>query len=207
MTKKRVYLKNILLDLEPIINDSNLHFLGNSNLNECLEGVKMKIMKYSKTLLSLTMIIPWATAPLLGKKTLKHYFPAGIMIALMVRVVNVIAKKRKWWWWYDTLHPRVSGVIPFTLGPFFVGSIWILKWTYGKFFRYLALNILFDATFTYMAVPILTNFGVASLVRMKKIQLMYVFTFLAIILYAFQFLYEMIHLNKWRLQKYKKSMR
>lgn len=161
----------------------------------------MKIMKYSKTLLSLTMIMPWVTAPLLRKKTLKLYLPAGIFIALMVRLANVVAKKRKWWWWYETLHPRLSGVIPFMLGPFFVGSIWILKWTYGKFFRYFALNMLFDGMFTYVGVPILTKFGVASLVRMKKIQLMYVFIFLTLILYAFQFLYENFYLTKWRLIK------
>ncbi|WP_400245659.1 hypothetical protein AB3U99_04035 [Niallia sp. JL1B1071] len=166
----------------------------------------MKIMKYSKTLLSLTMIIPWVTVLLLGKKKLKHYFPAGVFIALMVRLVNVIAKKRKWWWWYETLHPRLSGVIPFMLGPFFVGSIWILKWTYGKFFRYFALNMLFDGMFTYGAVPILTKFGVASLIRMKKNQLMYVFMFLTLILYAFQFLYENIHLNKWSLIKRRKKL-
>jgi len=161
-------------------------------------------MKYSKTLLFLTMIIPWVTAPLLGKKTLKHYLPAGVFIALMVRLTNVIAKRRKWWWWYGTLHPRLSRVIPFMLGPFFVGSIWILKWTYGKFLRYLALNMFFDGMFTYAMVPILTKFGVASLVRMKKIQLMYVFMVLTLILYAFQFLYENIHLNKWRFEKDKK---
>lgn len=61
--------------------------------------------------------------------------------------------------------------------------------------------MLFDGMFTYVGVPILTNFGVASLVRMKKIQLMYVFIFLTLILYAFQFLYENFYLTKWRLMK------
>lgn len=161
----------------------------------------MKMMKYSKIWLAMTMILPWATAPLLGKKTFKRYLPAGIFIALMVRLTNVVAKRRKWWWWYETLHPRLSGVIPFMLGPFFVGSIWILKWTYGKFFRYLAVNMAFDSMFTYVVVPYLTKFGVASLVRMTKMQLMYVFTFLALILYVFQFFYQNIVVYKWRLKK------
>lgn len=159
----------------------------------------MKIMRYSKTVLSLSMILPWVTAPLLGKKTFKRYLPAGVFIASMVKLVNVIAKKRKWWWWYETLHPRLSGEIPFMLGPFFVGSIWILKWTYGKFFRYFALNMLFDGMFTYTAVPFLTKFGIASLVRMKKIQLMYVFSILSLMLYIFQYLYEKFCFTKWRL--------
>lgn len=70
--------------------------------------------------------------------------------------------------------------------------MWILKWTYGKFFRYMILNGIFDSIFTYIMVPYLTKFGIASLVRMKKIQLMYVFTVLASLLYLFQVLKEKV---------------
>lgn len=152
-------------------------------------------MKYSKTLWLLIIILPWFTVPLLGKSTFKRYLPAGIFISIMVRIVNVIAKKRKWWWWYEPLHPKISGVIPFILGPFIVGSMWILKWTYGKFFKYMTLNLIFDSVFTYVVVHYLTKFGIASLVRMKKIQLMYVFTVLASLLYIFQSLKENINWN------------
>jgi len=38
-------------------------------------------------------------------------------------------------------------------------------------------------------------------VRMTKMQLMYVFTFLALILYVFQFFYQNIDVYKWRLKK------
>ncbi|MDF2791223.1 MAG: hypothetical protein K0S80_4325 [Neobacillus sp.] len=163
---------------------------------DCIGGYLMKVMKYSKSLLLLIMILPWLTIPLLGKHTFKRYLPAGLFISLMVRIVNIIAKKRKWWWWYETLHPKLSGVIPFMLGPFFVGSLWILKWTYGKFFKYMTLNLIFDSTFTYIVVNYLTKFGIASLVRMKKVQLMYVFTVLASLLYFFQFLKEKIQRHR-----------
>jgi hypothetical protein len=138
------------------------------------------------------MILPWFTIPWLGKSAFKRYLPAGLFISLMVRIINIIAKKRKWWWWYETLHPKLSGVVPFIWGPFLVGSVWILKWTYGKFFRYMILNSIVDSMFTYIIVHYLTKLGIASLVRMKKIQLMYVFTVFAILLYIFQFLREYV---------------
>jgi hypothetical protein len=150
----------------------------------------MKIMKYSKPLLLLIMILPWFTIPLFGERPFKRFLPSGVFISLLVRIVNIIAKKRKWWWWYETIHPKLSGVFPFMLGPFLVGSLWILKWTYGKFFRFMMLNFLFDSFFTYIVVPYLTKFGIVSLVRMKKIQLMYVFTVLSLLLYIFQWLKE-----------------
>ncbi|SPT83103.1 Uncharacterised protein [Niallia circulans] len=81
-----------------------------------------------------------------------------------------------------------------------MGTIWILKWTYGKFFTYMGINMVIDSIFTYVIVPYLTKFGIASLVRLSKMQIMYVFTVLALILYAFQFLYEKIQFNRWKLK-------
>ncbi|GKU82938.1 hypothetical protein [Niallia sp. NCCP-28] len=155
------------------------------------------IMKHSKLLLVLMMILSWFSVPLLGKGVFKRFLPASLFMSLIVRIVNYIAKKQKWWWWYETLHPRLSGVIPFMLGPFLVGSLWILKWTYSKFFRYMILNLIVDSMFTYVLVYYLQKLGIASLVRMKKIGLMYVFTILALLLYSFQFVKEKISMKEY----------
>jgi hypothetical protein len=150
----------------------------------------MKHLKYSKSLLLLLMILPWFSVPLLGKDAFKRFLPAGLFISLVVRMVNFVAKKRRWWWWYETLHPKMSGVIPFMWGPFLIGTLWILKWTYGKFLRYITLNIIVDGAFTYGLVYYLQKFGIASLVRMKKTPLMFIFMVEALLLYGFQFFKE-----------------
>jgi hypothetical protein len=111
---------------------------------------------------------------------------------MVVRIVNFIAKKRKWWWWYQTLHPKLSGVIPFIWGPFFIGSLWILKLSYGKFFRYMLLNLTIDSAFTYGLVYYLQKYGIASLVRLKKINLLLIFSLEALLLYGFQYFKEKI---------------
>lgn len=151
-------------------------------------------MKYSKTLLFIMMILPWFSVPLMGKRAFTRYFPVGMFMALLVRITNLIAKKRRWWWWYETLHPKLSGSTPFIFGPFFIGSLWILKWTYGKLFPFIILNLIVDGMFTYIVVPYLTKFGIASLVRMSKIQLMYVFSVLASILYIFQYIKDYVEI-------------
>ncbi|MGJ7912645.1 hypothetical protein [Neobacillus sp. LXY-1] len=148
--------------------------------------------KILKSILLALMVLPWLTIPLMGKASFKRFLPAGLFIASLVWITNFIAKKRRWWWWYEKLNPRLSGVIPFMFGPIFVGSLWILKWTYGKFFRYLGLNLIFDSFFTYVVVYYLKKFGIASLVRMTKLQLMYVFTVLVFLLYSFQYIKEWI---------------
>ncbi|QOY35333.1 hypothetical protein AWH56_021990 [Anaerobacillus isosaccharinicus] len=142
-------------------------------------------MKYSKLLLVLMMVFSWFSLLFIGKKTIKRFFPAALFMAILVRVVNFIAEKRKWWWWYEKIHPSVSGSFPFVWGSFFVSSFWILKYTYGNFIKYLGLNLFTHSTFTYVLEPNLQKFGIASLVRMKKIELMYVFMVLAFLLYGF----------------------
>lgn len=147
-------------------------------------------MKYSKQLLVLMIILSWFSLPFTGKQTIKRFLPASLFMAIIVRVVNIIAKKRKWWWWYVKIHPSVSGSFPFVWGSFFVGSLWILKYTYGNFINYIGLNLIAHSAFTYVVEPVLQKLGIASLVRMKKIQLMYVFMVLAFLLYGFQFVKE-----------------
>ncbi|QQZ07719.1 hypothetical protein [Heyndrickxia vini] len=149
----------------------------------------MKSRNCSKTLL-LMMILPWFSVPMLGKDAFKRYLPSCIFISFVVLIVNSIAKKRRWWRWYEVLSPKVTWVFPFTWGPFLVGSFWILKWTYGNFFRYMLLNLIVDGAFTYGLMYYLQKFKIFSLVRMKKFQLMYVFMVDALLLYGFQFLKE-----------------
>ncbi|CAG9622275.1 hypothetical protein [Sutcliffiella rhizosphaerae] len=156
----------------------------------------MKYKKFSKASLFIIMILPWFSLPLLGKDAFKRYFPSGIFISIIVLIVNFIAKKRRWWRWHDFLSPKITWVYPFTWGQFIVGSMWILKWTYGNFFRYMLVNLIVDGMFTYGLLYILKKFNIFTLVRMEKMKLMYVFMFDALLLYGFQYLKEKLLVNK-----------
>ena len=147
-------------------------------------------MKYSRLLIVLTMILSWSSIAFVGKGSLRRFLPSCLLMGIIVKIVNMIAKKRRWWWWYEKIHPSVSGEFPFVWGSFFATSLWVLKWTYGKFIKYLGLNLIVHSGFTYGLEPYLQKFGIASLVRLNKIQLMYVFMSLAILLYGFQMVNE-----------------
>lgn len=150
------------------------------------------MLKYSKLLLWLQLVLPWLSTPLLGKKSFKRFLPAAIFISLFVHYESKLAKKRKWWWYYERIHPKVPGGFTLTWGPFLVGSMWILKYTYGKFWIYTMLNIIIDSGFTYILTESLKKFGIASLVRMKKYQLSLLFFFKSLLLYGFQYMKEKI---------------
>jgi hypothetical protein len=153
-------------------------------------GRSMKNLKYAKLLLPALMVLSWFTVPLLGKNAVKRFLPASILISLVVRAESVIAKKRRWWWFYKKLHPKLTGEFPLIWGPFLIGSMWILKFTYGKFLIYMITNLFFDTFFTYWFIDIGKKLGIMSLVRLKKIQLSSIFFFKSLLLYGFQIIRE-----------------
>jgi hypothetical protein len=155
-------------------------------------GLDMKNLKVAKALLPALMVLSWLTVPLLGKKAMKRFMPASVLMAIIVWLEGSLAKKRRWWWYYVKMHPRLSGRFPLTWGPFLIGSIWILRFTYGKFKSYLLLNLVIDTIFTYKFVDTLKDLGIASLVRLKKYQLSILFFIKSLLLYGFQIIYERI---------------
>lgn len=152
----------------------------------------MKKLKVAKALLPAMMVLSWLTIPLLGEKTIKRFLPASILMAIVVRLEGKLAKKRKWWWYYVKIHPKLSGGFPLTWGPFLIGSMWILRFTFGKFKWYLLLNLIVDTIFTYKFVDKLNDLGIASLVRLKKYQLSALFFVKSLLLYGFQVIREKI---------------
>jgi hypothetical protein len=147
-------------------------------------------MKYVKSLFVLIAVLSWFSLAFAGKKSVKRFLPTSLFMAVIVTVVQFIAKKRRWWFWYGKKHPSVLASFPFTWGIFFAGSLWIMKFAYGNFKRYIGVNLIVHLVFTYIGEPILNKFGVAQLVRMKKIQLMYVLTMLALLFYGIHFTKE-----------------
>ncbi|MDP4170573.1 MAG: hypothetical protein Q8906_08175 [Bacillota bacterium] len=147
-------------------------------------------MKNFKLLLLASLLAPWLTLPLIGRRDLKRFFPAGLFIALVVRAESTIAKKRVWWWFYKQLSPKIIGETPLIWGPFLVGSIWILKFTYGKFLLYMSINLAVDTFFVFKLLKWMKKAGIASLVRMNNYQLLFTFLIKSLVLYGFQYAWE-----------------
>ncbi|MCP3740331.1 hypothetical protein [Rossellomorea sp. BNER] len=142
-------------------------------------------------LLSVAMVLlAWLTLPFLGLRNIKRFLPASIMIILIESLNVQIGKKRKWWVFYNKPNSFLSGEFPFNIGPFLIGSMWILKLTYGNFIRYLLLNAFVDATFTFPIIWILKKVKIVTLVRINEIQFFIYIFYKAFLLYGFQYLFE-----------------
>lgn len=147
-------------------------------------------MRNSKFLILLLTILPWLTAPFIGKSSFKRYLPGTIFMCLYVTAEGIVAERRKWWWFPFAIRPNVLGEMPLILGPFFVGSLWILKYTFGNFKLYMKVNMVMDTIFTFFMIDRFKKIGYVTLVRFSKFQLSLLFLVKSILMYGFQVLYE-----------------
>lgn len=147
-------------------------------------------MRLYKAFLMGLLVVPWLSLPILGRENIKKFFPGALFICLFVIGESFLARKQVWWWFYKKLHPNLIGEIPLIFGPFFVGTLWILRFTYGNLFKYIVSNLIVDSFFVYVVIGWFKQIGYASLVRLKKYQLLFLFTFKSLLLYLFQSVIE-----------------
>ncbi|WP_078408905.1 hypothetical protein [Priestia abyssalis] len=147
-------------------------------------------MRHMNKYIILMALLPWLSILFIGEKTFKRFLPGALFMCIYVTAEGFLAEKKKWWWFPFTIKPNVLGELPLILGPFLVGSIWILKYTFGKFNLYLLVNIVIDSIFTYFALNWFKKIGYVSLIRLTKFQLSLLFLIKSVLMYGFQFIYE-----------------
>lgn len=138
----------------------------------------------------LMVIISWLSLPILGWQNIKRFLPAAILVGLLEAWNVQIGKKQKWWVFHNNPNSYLSGEFPFNIGPFFVGSMWILKWTYGNFKKFISLNAVVDGFFAFILIRVMNKLKVAQLVRINHFQFFLYFFYKAFFLYGFQYLFR-----------------
>jgi hypothetical protein len=155
-------------------------------------------MKNSKVFLLSLLILPWLTIPLLGKNTCKKFLPAAIFICTFTKAIDLFGEKKEWWKFYKGIGPFDSMNF-FNLGPYFVTSLWMLKWTYGKFTLYLMINSALHILFIFFGgLKFVKYFKIFSMRKLSKPHYLLIDLLRAILLYGFQYIVDLrTKTSKW----------
>jgi hypothetical protein len=136
------------------------------------------------------MVLPWLSLPFVGGRTFRRFLPAVIFISFIVKIENYIGNRRRWWRFHTQVHPKIQGITSLIVGPFFVITLWFMKWTYGKFFLFLIINVALHFLYAYPGMNLLSRLGIVSYVRMKPLPFTFMLTTRSLLLYWFQYLKE-----------------
>lgn len=153
-------------------------------------------MKKPKFFYLALLIFPWLSVPLLGRSAFKKYLPAALFICTFTKAIDLYGEKKKWWRFYKGIPP-LDSMNFFNFGPYFVTSLWILKWTYGKFYMYIISNMILHICFVYLGgVKFVSRYKIFTLKKLNKFQYLLIDFLRALLLYSFQFIIEHSHRKK-----------
>lgn len=131
-------------------------------------------------------LIPWLTAFFIPKKEFKKYTPVASFATLIVVIQSMLSVPFKWWKVKGGPLTKIINDLSFILGPFFVGTIWIFRFTYGKFWLYSIANILMDAFLAFPVNFVFQKFKVYKLVNFKPKHIFYTSICYAFVIYGYQ---------------------
>lgn len=134
-------------------------------------------------------LIPIASPFLIGDKTLRRFLP----VALFVTVINTLMYQAAYHynWWRETglfEWDKVAN-IPWVYSAYLVATLWIFKYTYGKFIVYLITNLILDGVYIYLWYPIQQKLELASGEMSPPVSYI-IMIGVALLIYGFQIWYE-----------------
>ncbi|WP_042463356.1 hypothetical protein [Neobacillus dielmonensis] len=128
----------------------------------------------------------WSTVFFIPKNMLKKYIPVATFATLLVLIQSMLSIPFKWWTVKGGLLNKVTNDLSFILGPFFIGTIWIFRLTFGKFWIYLITNVLMDLFLAYPVNGLMQKLKVYKLVNFKPKHIFYTASSFALVIYGFQ---------------------
>lgn len=87
-------------------------------------------------------------------------------VALFVTVINTLVYEAahfyRWWrelglFGWDNVIP-----VPWIYSAYLIATIWVFRFTYGKFWRYLIVNLVLDGAYIFGWYPIQIKLGMAN---------------------------------------------
>src|SRR5947199_5011048 len=95
------------------------------------------------------LIVSWISIIFLPKSAFRKYLPVSIFCSLLVICGCLLSYRYRWWKVKGGIAELIFMDSSFIFGPFFVGTIWIFHLSYGKFKRYILLNLISNLSLSY----------------------------------------------------------
>ena len=86
------------------------------------------------------LIPPWLTLFFMKREEIKRWMPAALFVMVTTTIIHEVGFTWGIWETYENTYP-LGHMISFTYGALPVGSMWILKYTYGRFWLYTAVQL------------------------------------------------------------------
>lgn len=105
------------------------------------------------------LIVPWLTLFFMPKEDLKRWMPAALFVMATSTIIVDTGVTWRVWETRENIYP-LNEMISFIYGALPIGSMWILKFTYGRFWLYAAVQIAGSLVLILLVQPLLHRRGI-----------------------------------------------
>ncbi|WP_088103102.1 hypothetical protein [Halalkalibacter urbisdiaboli] len=137
----------------------------------------------------LLFLIPIASLVLIGNKTLRRFLPVALFVTVVNTLIYQAAYHYNWWREPGLFDWDKVANIPWVYSAYLIATIWIFKFTYGKFIVYLITNLILDGVYIYLWYPIQRKLELASGELSPHITYLMMIG-VALLIYVFQIWYD-----------------
>ncbi|WP_276358025.1 hypothetical protein [Cohnella caldifontis] len=144
---------------------------------------------YAHALMWGLLVLPWISLFFLNPASIRRFMPVSIFAALLVTIVFEMAHAFRWWTILDKAIILPWGYITntaYTYGFFFIGTLWIFKFTFGRFWLFMLTNVVIDGLFQFGLDPLFARAGYYRFVNITHWQTFFIMVGIAVLLYLYQ---------------------
>ena len=140
----------------------------------------------NQALLWSMLVLPYLTLFFMKRTDLKHYMPVGIFAALTSVLIGDIGVTYGIWVHQQTAYP-FNSVMPFDIGLNLVLTLWVFKYTYGRFWKYFLVNLILDIGFNFIFFgKFLPSKDILHVVGGSPLQMLAITLSHAVLIYGYQ---------------------
>ena len=131
-------------------------------------------------------ILPWLSLFFMKSKDVKRYMPSGLLSIVLTTIVHDVGVTLGFWVVHETTFP-FNEMMPYFYGTMPLITIWVLKFTFGNYWKYMMTNIILDTGFVYLLLdyfyPVTGVYGLVGITPLKTLPISLL---LAVIIYPYQ---------------------
>jgi hypothetical protein len=138
----------------------------------------------NQTLLWASFVLSWLSTLFLKKEEMRRYMPVALFCMLVFAFIIESGISLHWWAVKESSFPLINIPI-FVYGAYLVGTIWIFKYTYGRFWLFITTNIVLDFILIFFLINWFVQRGVWAF-YISYFQVLLITTALAVLIYGYQ---------------------
>ncbi|SFL93751.1 hypothetical protein [Pelosinus propionicus] len=139
----------------------------------------------NQTILAAIFILSWLSLFFMKKEDIKRFMPVGLFATITSAMILEAGITFGWWIYPVKLYPLQS--VPYLYGPIPVATMWMLKFTYGRFWLYVGVDFLLNLLYTLVFEDyFLGNRGVIQFQNVSPMLDVFMTSALGVIIYAYQ---------------------